>query len=171
MINKINTLLSYIKTLCEADIERIISFVPDIVSVNQQLPDRPSCPYCKDSNVIKYGHTKGKQRFFCHGCGKTFLYSTVTLMYNSHFSRSVWAGLIRDTLTDETLDDSAEKFGFSHQTAFNMRHKVSVPMCQQPGRFIVQFTVQYRKRQLLAWREGYQGLQPCNNLRLYQHIY
>ena len=124
MKDKIDTLLGYIKTLCEADIERIISFVLGIVSINQQLPERPSCPRCKDPNVIRYGHTKEKQRFFCHGCGKTFLYSTGTLMYSSHFGRSVWASFIRDTLTGETLDGSAEKLGFSHQTAFNMRHKV-----------------------------------------------
>lgn len=124
MKNKIDTLLGYIKALCDADIERITSFVLGIVSANQQLPGRPHCPHCKDSNVIKYGHTKEKQRFFCHGCGKTFLYSTNTLMYNSHFSRSVWSDFIRDTLKGKTLDGSAEKLGFSHQTAFNMRHKV-----------------------------------------------
>ncbi len=81
MENKIDTLVGYIKTLCEADIERIISFVLGILSANQQLPDRPNCPYCKDSNIINYGHTKEKQRFFCHGCGRTFLYATGTVMY------------------------------------------------------------------------------------------
>ena len=124
MENKIDTLVAYIKTLCDADIERIISFVMSILSVNHQLSDRPNCPYCKDTNIIKYGHTKGKQRFFCHGCRKTFLYATGTVMHHSHYSRSVWAGFIRDTLTGETLDNSADSFGFSHQTAFNMRHKV-----------------------------------------------
>lgn len=123
MKSKIDILFGYIKTLCESDIERIISFVLGIVSANQQMPDRPGCPYCKDSNVIKYGHRNGKQRFFCHGCGQTFLHSTGTLTHHSHFSRSVWADLIRDTLTGETLDSSAKKLGFSHQTAFNMRHK------------------------------------------------
>lgn len=124
MKNKIAALFECIKTLCESDIERIISFVLGIVSTNQKLPDRPACPRCGEAHVIKYGHTKEKQRFFCHGCRQTFLYSTGTLMCCSHFSRSVWADFIRDTLEGETLDSSAEKFGFSHQTAFNMRHKV-----------------------------------------------
>lgn len=123
MKNKIATLFDCIKTLCESDIERIISFVLGIVSANQQ-PDRPACPHCGHAHVIKYGHTKEKQRFFCHGCRQTFLYSTGTLMYHSHFSRSIWADFIRDTLEGKTLDDSAEELGFSHQTAFNMRHKV-----------------------------------------------
>ena len=124
MKNKIAALFDCIKTLCESDVERIISFVLGIVSANQQLSDRPACPHCNDTHVIKYGHAKEKQRFFCHGCKQTFLYSTGTLMYHSHFSRSVWADFIRDTLEGETLDDSAKKYNFSHQTAFNMRHKV-----------------------------------------------
>ncbi len=124
MKDKIVTLFDCIKTLCESDIERIINFVLGIVSANQQLPDRPACPHCGHTHVIKYGHTKEKQRFFCHGCRQTFLYSTGTLAYHSHFSRSIWADFIRDTLDGKTLDDSAEGLGFSHQTAFNMRHKV-----------------------------------------------
>lgn len=123
MKNKIAALFDCIKTLCESDLERIISFVLGIVSANRQLPDRPVCQHCGDAHVIKYGHAGEKQRFFCHGCRQTFLYSTGTLMHHSHFSRSIWADFIRATLEGETLDDSAEKFGFSHQTAFNMRHK------------------------------------------------
>ena len=57
MKNKIATLFDCIKTLCESDIERIISFVLGIVSANQQ-PDRPACPHCGHAHVIKYGHTK-----------------------------------------------------------------------------------------------------------------
>lgn len=124
MKEKIETLFGYIKSLCDTDIDRIIHFVLTIVSVNQQLPDRPSCPYCGGTPVIKYGHIRGKQRFLCHGCGRTFMHSTNTLMAQSHNQQSVWADFIRDTLCVESLNHSAEKFGFSHQTAFNMRHKV-----------------------------------------------
>ena len=124
MKDKIKTLFDHIISLPDPDLDRIISFVLGIVSVNQQPKERPQCPYCGDSNVIKYGHRKGKQRFLCHGCQQTFMHSTNTLMANSHYSQSVWADFIRDTLGGESLDRSADKYGFSHQTAFNMRHKV-----------------------------------------------
>ena len=52
------------------------------------------------------------------------MYSTNTIMQNSHYERSVWADFIKDTITGVSLDKSAETFGFSHATAFNMRHKV-----------------------------------------------
>lgn len=52
------------------------------------------------------------------------MYSPNTLMANSHYGRSVWADFIRDTLCGDSLDHSAHEYGLSHQSAFNMRHKV-----------------------------------------------
>lgn len=62
MNSKISTLFEYIKQLCESDLDRIISFVLSIICVNQQSEEKPSCPYCNKTHVIKYGHKKGKQR-------------------------------------------------------------------------------------------------------------
>lgn len=124
MESKLKTLFDYIKSLCESDLDRIINFVFGIVSVNQHFSDRPDCPYCNNDHVIKYGHKNRKQRFLCKDCMQTFMHTTNTLMANSHFSASVWNDFIRDTLYGVSLDQSAEAFGFSHQTAFNMRHKV-----------------------------------------------
>lgn len=53
---------------------------------------------------------------------------------HSHFSLSVWADFIRDTLIGESLDNSAEKFDFSHQTAFHMRHKVLMAIQDMLGK-------------------------------------
>lgn len=124
MKEKIAALFDYVKSLCESDLDRTISFVLGIVSINQQIPDRPSCPYCGETHVIKYGHVRGKQRFQCSGCKRTFMHTTNTLMAQSHYPQSVWVDFIRDTLYGKTLDDSAKKYSFSHQTAFDMRHKV-----------------------------------------------
>ena len=131
MKDKIDTLFDYIKNLCESDLDRIINFVLGIISINQQVQDRPECPYCGKAHVIKYGHRKGKQRFLCHDCKQTFMNTTNTLMANSHYNQSIWADFIHDTLCGETLDFSAEKYGFSHQTAFNMRHKVLMALQDQ----------------------------------------
>ncbi len=124
MEHKLKTLFYCVKNLCEADLDRIISFVLGIASVPRQPADRPGCPYCGKRKVIKYGHRNGKQRFLCKDCKQTFIHSTKTLMANSHYGQSLWADFICDTLYDRSLDESAEKFGFSHQTAFHMRHKV-----------------------------------------------
>lgn len=124
MKTKIEKLFDCIKTLCESDLDRIINFVLGIVCISQQPIERPNCPHCGGSHILKNGHKDGKQRFFCKDCRHTFTYTTNTLMENSHYGRSVWAGFIQDTLYGESLDNSAEKYGFSHQTSFHMRHKV-----------------------------------------------
>ena len=124
MNNKINTLFDYIKQLCESDLDRIISFVLSIISVKQQSEEKTNCPYCNGMHTIKYGYRTGKQRFLCHDCKRTYMHSTNTIMSNSHYNQSVWADFIRDTLCGISLDESAKKYGFSHQTSFTMRHKI-----------------------------------------------
>lgn len=61
---KIATLFDYIKSRCKSDLDRVISFVLGIVSANQQTPDRPDCPHCGGSHVIKFGHIR-KNNVFC----------------------------------------------------------------------------------------------------------
>lgn len=133
MNEKIKSLFDYIKNLCESDLDRIIHFVLGMDTINQKLPDRPGCPHCGGCHIIKYGHKNGKQRFFCKDCQCTYMHTTNTLMANSHYGQLVWSGFIRDTLYSETLDDSADKFDFSHQTAFNMRHKVLMALQDMLG--------------------------------------
>lgn len=124
MESKLVTLFDYLKNLCEADIDRIIRFVQGILSADQAVPERPDCPYCSSRHIIKYGHKGGKQRFLCKECGQTYMHKTNTLMAFSHQSRSVWLDFIQDTLEGVSLDDSSERLGMSHPTAFNMRHKI-----------------------------------------------
>ena len=124
MSEKLKMLFENIKQMCEQDVDRIIQFVLEMVAVTTDIPERPACPHCLCSNIIKFGHRNGKQRFLCKGCGRTFMYTTNTIMQNSHYSRSVWSDFIRDTVTGISLDESAEKYSFSHTTAFNMRHKI-----------------------------------------------
>lgn len=124
MNEKLNTLFDYLRTLCEDEIDRIIGFVLGIVDSHRVIVERPDCPHCKSHNIIKFGHKDNKQRFQCKDCKRTYLPVTNTLMANSHFGQAVWEEFIRDTLYGVSLDESAKNLGFSHQTAFNMRHKV-----------------------------------------------
>lgn len=124
MNQKIDEIIDYIQLLDESALDQVIHFVLGIIPVNQQPADRPHCPYCGGGHVIKYGRKDGKQRFFCKGCQQTFMHTTNTLTANSHYGLPIWSGFIQDTLCGKSLDSSATKYGFSHQTAFNMRHKV-----------------------------------------------
>lgn len=128
METKLKTLFDCVKTLSESDLDRIIEFVLGIFTASATTAVRPDCPICNGQNIIKFGNRihkgKKKQRFMCKDCRRTFMHTTNTLLQNSHFERSVWIDFIRDTICGVSLDKSAEKYHFSHQTAFNMRHKI-----------------------------------------------
>lgn len=64
MNNKIKELFGYLKGLCYADIDRVIEYVSEILKINNQQADRPNCPHCLSTQIIKNGHKDGKQRFF-----------------------------------------------------------------------------------------------------------
>ncbi len=107
-----------------ADLKRIYSYLSDLLLVNEGSEERPACPHCKSSLVIKYGIKRGKQRYRCRGCQKTFVATTNTVMYHSHFDKTTWLEFIKDTVEGRSLDYSAHRLGFSHPTAFVMRQKL-----------------------------------------------
>lgn len=121
---KISAVLAYLNQLEVADLDLILKMVSEMAETKSQKVGAHSCPHCGTSHVIKYGRKDKKQRFLCHDCGRTFTLTTNTVMANSHYSREVWAEFIRDTVYGVSLDRSAKCFGFSHQTAFSMRHKL-----------------------------------------------
>ena len=85
----------------------------------------PRCPHCGGESVIRFGHKRGKQRFYCKDCDKVFMSSTRTLMENSRCDEGEWRSVVADTLESTiSIDKTAEKLGLSHQTVFHMRHKI-----------------------------------------------
>ena len=86
-----------------------------------------TCPWCGGFYVVKNGtKPNGRQRYLCRNetCKRTFVTSTNTVMHHSHIDHAKWKRFLMDTLEGKSLDYSAERLGFSHQTAFNMRHKI-----------------------------------------------
>ena len=53
----------------------------------RQTVDSEKVPHCPhrggEEAVIRFGHKRGKQRFYCKDCDKVFMSSTRTLMENS----------------------------------------------------------------------------------------
>lgn len=130
MTNK-ELLISRIKLLPEKDIISLLDTVT--LMTRESAPDAISrCPYCGSPVVIRYGHKRGKQRFFCKSCAKTFVSTTHTIMSNSHFPEQAWREAIRDTVRGNAIDYTAAKLGCSHQAVFGMRHKILMALQQLP---------------------------------------
>lgn len=124
-------LISQINRLSDEDISSLLNTVTLMASKNTTTAI-PHCPYCGFHSVIRYGHKCRKQRFLCKSCERTFMQTTHTVMANSHFPAEAWAEVIEDTLHGNAIDYTAQKIGCSHQTAFDMRHKVLVSLQELP---------------------------------------
>ena len=130
MTNK-ELLINRIDLLSEKDISSLLDAAM-LMAPKNSLAVKPDCPYCGSHTIIRFGHKCGKQRFFCKFCQKTFVPTTQTIMSNSHFPAESWREVINDTANGNAIDYTAEKIGCSHQTVFNMRHKVLMSLQQLP---------------------------------------
>lgn len=88
------------------------------------LPDRCNCPHCKSINVVKNGNVRGIQRFKCKDCGRTFSYTTNTILYKSNKSIETWEKYCECLIHKFPLRKCAEICNISLDTAFNWRHKI-----------------------------------------------
>ena len=124
--------LQYIESLQNGDggVDRTSSSEPETSSKeNQVQQERKICPHCSSKNVIKYGHKRGKQRYYCKDCETLFMVTTGTIMAHSHYDESIWREVLADTINGFIpLDKTADRLGLSHNTAFNMRHKALMSM-------------------------------------------
>ena len=121
-------LQAVIPELSPYQIDQISAQVARYMKLNEELRNtRPTvCPICRRADVrfIKKGIQASKQRYQCKGCGRKFTYDTKQITSNSHQSTDSWITVIEDTLSMTSLDETAEKIGVCHETAFNMRHKL-----------------------------------------------
>jgi transposase-like protein len=122
-----------IKDLTDLEKYELYKYLSKLVSeVEQKDPNEqdsatqmPCCPRCNGNIVVKDGFKRKKQRYCCKECGRTFVSTTGTVMENSHYGIDIWKMVAEDTLNGNVpLDVTAKKAGFSHATAFNMRHKL-----------------------------------------------
>ena len=121
MSHNVNKLINCIKNLSDHAVNRLLDIALEILDIETAVIDR--CPYCGGHHIVRYGHKRGKQRFLCRNCGKTFITTTHTIMSMSHYPASVWKDVISDTIRGHAIDFTAARLGLSHQCVFNMRHK------------------------------------------------
>lgn len=116
-----NQLLNYIKHLSEAAVSKLLEAAIDMFDIESSKVD--VCPHCGSVHFVKNGLKCGKQRYLCHDCGKTFVTTTNTIMSGSHYPASIWKRVIECTLAGDSIDNTAEQLGLSHQCVWHMRHK------------------------------------------------
>lgn len=122
-MNPVTTkLIDCIKNLSNTAIDKLLAIALEMVNIETITIE--CCPYCGSSHVVRNGQKRGKQRFLCKSCSRTFVTTTHTVMSMSHYPATVWKEVITDTLGGHALDYTAKRMSLSHQCVFNMRHKI-----------------------------------------------
>ena len=124
MKTKFNDLRNSLMQLSKKELSILFDDVFASVITDAEQTNVPGCPRCSSAKVIRFGMKNGKQRYYCKGCGKTFLPTTNTVMFMSHFGKDIWQEMLNDTIDGHALVYSEKRLGISHQVAFNMRHKL-----------------------------------------------
>ena len=78
---------------------------------NNKDLDTVVCPHCGSVKVVKYGKSKGKQRYRCKGCDRTFGDTNGTVAFRSKLSVSQWIEFIKLTLQGESCRTIAKELG------------------------------------------------------------
>jgi len=124
-----NTLKEAIETLKRMSEKGVVKAMEKIREIKteceeEEKKENPKCPNCNESKVVRNGHKHDKQAYICRSCGKSFVETTRTGVFNSHSGEAVWRQVIRDTVDGVSLEETASSLHLHHETVFNMRHKI-----------------------------------------------
>ncbi len=81
------------------------------------------CPHCSTTGAIRFGKFKGRQRYRCKACRKTFSDFTRSPLYRSHYPEK-WLSYAECMLKGMCLRATADEIGVTLPTAFYWRHKI-----------------------------------------------
>ena len=83
------------------------------------------CVHCRSHKIICYGHSnKGRQRYLCKDCHKTFTIVTKSFFKNSRISYETWLKLLECELLNLSLKETSYQTGLSVTSCFYLRHKI-----------------------------------------------
>lgn len=99
---------------------------PPVIETPVIAPEKPNCPVCKSSIVKGHGKYRGRARYKCLACGKTFNDLTKTPLAGLHIENHDKMRQFAAHMAEggDPLRKSARNFEINLRTAFNWRHKV-----------------------------------------------
>lgn len=97
----------------------------DLISnlIHNKLSGKIRCHHCSSNDVILYGTGRGKQRYMCKTCGRTFSALTNTPLSGTHHPEK-WGAYMECMLKSLTLKESARRIKVSYVSLFYWRHKI-----------------------------------------------
>jgi transposase-like protein len=81
-----------------------------------------SCPHCNSEHVIHWGHSRGKARFRCKSCNRTFSPLTKTPLAGLHYPER-WTAYAKSMIDGLSIRKSAKGSSIHRNTSFRWRHR------------------------------------------------
>jgi transposase-like protein len=99
--------------------------VAQLIEVRQtiQQKDKFTCPHCNGEEIVGHGNYKGRKRYMCKSCKKTFNDLTGTSVSCIH-KKEEWKSYLQCIANNLTLREAAKEVGVSFRTSFMWRHKI-----------------------------------------------
>jgi len=107
------------------DLEDVPDSTQQLIEIKktQQQKDIFTCPHCRSEKVIGYGNYKGRKRYKCKTCKKTFNDLTGTSVSHIH-KKEEWNLYMKCLAANLSLREAAKQVGISFRTSFMWRHKI-----------------------------------------------
>ncbi len=80
-----------------------------------------ACPYCHSELLNKNGKYKGRQRFLCLDCNKTFTSYSKSLLNASKINPNLWHDVLRLIINGSPLKSIEDKVGISYVSLSKIR--------------------------------------------------
>jgi transposase-like protein len=111
-----------LRSVIETVYERVLRI--DLNSRRYPVAMVKECPHCHAAHFVKNGRVRGRQRYKCLECDRTFGDDGKPVWSGSKKPITAWKVFIKATLGGDSLLDCAEKAGICTATAFSWRHKI-----------------------------------------------
>ncbi len=96
-----------------------------LIEIRKEVQEQEefSCPHCQSDSVISHGNYRGRKRYKCKSCKKTFNDLTGTSVAHIH-KKEEWQEYLKCIGKSMTLRGAAKHVGVSYRTSFMWRHKI-----------------------------------------------
>jgi transposase-like protein len=104
----------------------------DVLNSNPKNKTKIECPNCDKSHVVGHGTYKGRSRFLCKSCNKSFNDYTGTVLSGIK-KIDQFQSYLQLVLESVTIRKAAEKLGLHTSTILDWRHKIASSLEQING--------------------------------------
>jgi len=113
--------LARLKALLDTDTVSVAEFIEALR--DKRFRKGFACPHCNSEKVIRYGTPRGRQKYMCSRCSKTFSDHTHTPFRGTHYPEK-WLPFMECMINGLSLRKTAKQLGIAVSTAFTWRHKL-----------------------------------------------